>query len=160
MYLIASALLFCLGIASTQAWLMNLWSGSIGWLWLGINCVGMIAAYLSAAGTTILLIKIFPLDVLQNNLHSGIALYPAIVVFAMVMSVLRWIILRQRVNAPIARAVLPIAVGMLVWALLGSEAGLYYPTSEQLGLFLLLSLMAGVLVGGVTDKLTTLVYLN
>jgi hypothetical protein len=156
----ASPLLFCLGIAIIQAWLMNFLPRPIGWLWLALNTIGMVLGYVAALGTLILMIKIFPLDVLQNSLHAGIALFPAIAVFAIILSLLRWSILRRQVNAPLLRAVMPIVIGIIVWAFLGSQAGMYYPEPEQIGLFLLLELASGALVGGLIDKTITVIHFN
>jgi len=155
--ILASAFLFCLAIAIAQAWLMQLRPQFIRWLWIGMNVAGLAIALAVALGIAYLLPSLFPLDVLQNSQHAAIVICTTVVTFGVIMSLSQWLVLRGRVNAPILRSVANVIVGTSTYFFLGTRVGIFSnATIKILWLPLVLTVLAGAVVGGLTDRVISL----
>jgi hypothetical protein len=80
-----SALLFCLAIALTQAWLFHRRFDRATYSWIGMSILGLIVAVLCAIATGFLLLFLVRLDVLQNSQHGAIVSVAMMMVFGIVM---------------------------------------------------------------------------
>jgi hypothetical protein len=153
----ASAFLFCLAIAIAQSWLMQLRPQSIYWLWIGMNVAGLAIALAVAVGIAYLLPSIFPLDVLQNSQHAAIVICTMVIISGVIMSLSQWLVLRGRVEAPILRSVANVIVGTSTWFFLRTRVEIFSnATTKTFWLSLVLTVLAGAIVGGLTDRVISL----
>ncbi|NJL37526.1 MAG: hypothetical protein HC840_10045 [Leptolyngbyaceae cyanobacterium RM2_2_4] len=156
MYIPISAILFSLALSSVQSWLMHLRFNSLtGWLWLGVNTIGLAIAFVIAVGSLYPLVRIFRLDVLQNGTHGSIAMVAAIAIFTVVMIALQWSVLRRQVKASLLQAGLNVVVGAGAWFYLTT----LFPTDHAgniSSLLLFTSLVSGTFVGAALERAVTL----
>ncbi len=143
-------------MAFTQAWLMRFWFRAIGWLWLGMNAAGLVVAFLVAQGTIYLLAYGFSLDLLQNSQDAAFVIGLAVIAFGVTMSLSQWLVLRRRIDAPLLRTVTNVIVGSSTWILLVTRMTRLSNVMASVWLFFVLAVVAGVVVGGVTERVVSL----
>jgi hypothetical protein len=148
-----SALLFCFALTMTQAWLTHHRGDRISYGWIGISLLGLVIAILGAIATGLLSITVFRLDVLQNGQHGGIAFIVMVFIFGVIMTLSQWLILRQRVDVPILQASLNVFFGTSTWLLFVSKILEYENAVLGLPLFVFLSVVLGVGLGGIIHKI-------
>jgi hypothetical protein len=144
-----SALLFCLTLTATQAWLARRRCDRTSHIWIGTSLLGLITAILGAIATGLLAITLFQLDVLQNGQHGAIASVAMVATFGVIMALLQWLILRQKVNAPFLQAFFNVTFGTAIWLFLASQIFNYENTVMGLPLFVVLSVILGMALGSI-----------
>ncbi|NJR49819.1 MAG: hypothetical protein HC780_09895 [Leptolyngbyaceae cyanobacterium CSU_1_3] len=144
-----SAVLFCLAIASTQAWLFYHRYNRPTYTWIVISLVGFFVAVPLAVTAGCLSIALFRLDVLQNGKHGAIASIAIIMSFGVVMILSQWLILRRRVSAPMLQASLNVVLGTATWLFFVSQLK---DTPVGLLSLIVLSIVLGVGLGGIIHK--------
>ncbi len=150
----ASAIIFWLTMASVQAWIMRYRFRSSGWLWIVVNAIGLIIGGFGAAGITLLLISLFNFDVLQNSGDAIAVLMIAAIIFIVIVSLFQWSVLRRRVPAPALWAVVNVVLGSITYFLLLSlNSDLIW---NSVGITVLVSILAGMIIGGLTGKVMDL----
>jgi uncharacterized membrane protein YhhN len=148
-----SALLFCVVLTATQAGLTHPHCNRASYVWIGMSLLGLITAVLGAIAIGLLSIALFRLDVLQNGQHGGIAFMVMVTVFAVIMALSQWLILRRKVSAPALQATLNTIFGTSTWLLFVSQILEYENTGLGLPLFVVLSMGLGVGLGGIIHKI-------
>jgi Na+-driven multidrug efflux pump len=147
-----SALIFCLAVATTQAWLTYHRHDRASYVWIGMSLLGLVAATLGAIAAWYLSIYIFRLDVLQNAQHGAIVVVAIIVIFGIMMILSQWFVLQGKVRAPMLQAALNIIFGAMTWLFLVSRFINYENVALGLPIFAFLSVVLGMGLGGLIHK--------
>ena len=133
-------------MAGTQAWIWRSWFGIPIWLWISINVFALLAGLITAWGTTYVLLEAVSFfDVFTDRLYIDIILLITTVGFGATISLIQWLVLRQRVIAPALWAIANVIMGFFTWVLLQilvSNFTLYNNWKS-----ILLSIVAGAAVG-------------
>ncbi|WGV27231.1 hypothetical protein [Halotia branconii] len=130
-----------------QAWIMRYRLRSASWLWIVVNIIGLIVGGFSALVVTLLLVVNY--DVLRNPIELLIVLI--IIVFIVVVSLFQWSVLRlKQVPAAGLWAVVNVVLGSVTYFLL------LRLNIQSLWMTVLASMLAGIIIGGLTGKIIDL----
>jgi hypothetical protein len=147
--IVISAVLFFLAIVITQILFINSRFNRFSYFWIGISILGLVVALLGAIITGLLSIFVFNLDVLQNSQHGVIASCVIITVFGAILIVFQLYILQRRVSIPILQAFMNVIFGTATWLFLASQVAKYQTMTLGFPLFLLISVLSGVILGAI-----------
>jgi hypothetical protein len=149
-------------MAGTQAWMMRSWLSIPIWLWISINGGALVAGMIICVSTLFLVSKLF-LPLFLNSLYFGLALWtvPSVTI-SVTISLIQWLVLRERVIAPVVWSLGNVIIGLGAWILFDIPFSKFIyriaaPNNNWVSLwdllYLLLSILMAILVGVFTSTL-------